>query len=103
MKNTIPFFLFFIFSLALGCEVLEYFSKNSNESSRSCVIDIDVKEEAEKSDESDEKTDTFYYLSSHISELALPASLLLKNAQFSIYFTTSDYSTIIYSPPECTL
>lgn len=103
MKNSIAFLLCLIFSFALAGEKLTYFSKKNNATTKNCLIDIDDKSEKEKSSEEDSNTYTSLYVQTSTNELNIPVSVLIKSSIFQVIFTTSAYSSIIYSPPETTI
>lgn len=103
LKKTTAYFLLSIFSMVFTYETISCFSKKLNSIVIEELSDFETEKNTSEADETDnenekkDKTEDFY-INTDYSTIALLKRNSLHTSDFIIFET--DYSTIIYSPPE---
>ena len=106
MKKAVTYILIFLVSFVCSYETVEYFSKTIGDTSIAWVDDIPCQEKSSESEESNEKNEKKNFsdvsdISKYItlSHIELGSIGTKQNNNFS----SSDYSQVVYSPPEMLL
>jgi hypothetical protein len=100
LKKLTIYSIIALLSVAISFETVNYFFKKMN---LVLVIDVEDLDCEEKNSESEKATEKFHF----INELFDMACLSLnaidiagQNIPQNIHFSSSDYSQVVYSPPE---
>ena len=106
MKNKVTYILIFLVSFAYSYETIEYFSKTIGDTSIVWIDDIPCQEKNSESEESNEKNEKLNfsddsYLNSYLISCHTECGNFCSRQNNN--FSSSDYSQVVYSPPEMLL
>lgn len=101
LKKAITYLLIFIVSFSYNYEAIEYFTEAIGDSPITWVDDLDCEEkESKESNEKNEKSEYSDELFLDNSLVSAYIELIGLGTMQNHNFSSSDYSQVVYSPPE---